>query len=60
MHQVPVFISVFVGLRQMTNLPVESMTNGGFLWFVDLTTSDPFFILPVATLVTFFATIEVS
>ena len=33
----------------MTNCPVQSMTNGGALWFEDLTISDPFCLLPVLT-----------
>ena len=33
----PFFMSMFIGLRGMANLPVESMCNGGFSWFTDLT-----------------------
>jgi len=58
--QVPVFLSVFIGIRQMANLPVESMTTGGALWFSDLTISDPFYALPVLTCATFFATVELG
>ena len=55
----PVFLSVFVGLRSMANLPVESMTTGGIFWFTDLTVTDPFYALPVLTMTTLLATIEV-
>ncbi|KAF2269465.1 hypothetical protein CC78DRAFT_487099 [Lojkania enalia] len=34
-------------LRGMADLPVESMRDQGFLWFTDLTISDPYYILPV-------------
>ena len=33
----------------MCNLPVESMTRGGLLWFEDLTLADPFYTLPIMT-----------
>jgi YidC/Oxa1 family membrane protein insertase len=31
----------------MCNLPVESFTTGGALWFTDLTIADPTYILPI-------------
>lgn len=46
--QVPVFISFFIALREMTILPVPSMQSGGLAWFPDLTAPDPFYILPLA------------
>lgn len=58
--QLPVFISVFVGIRQMANLPVQSMTTGGLAWFTDLTIPDPFYALPLITMATFFVTIELG
>lgn len=60
LFQLPIFLSVFVGVRQMANLPVESMKEGGILWFTDLTVPDPFWLLPLLTSATFLATIEVS
>ncbi|KAK3760086.1 hypothetical protein RRG08_064756 [Elysia crispata] len=56
--QAPVFISVFVGLRSMANLPVESMKEGGVLFFTDLTITQPFYALPLMTALTFWMTIE--
>ncbi|XP_069113752.1 mitochondrial inner membrane protein OXA1L-like [Argopecten irradians] len=47
--QMPIFLSVFMGLRKMAYYPVESMSTGGLLWFTDLTLSDPFYVLPVLT-----------
>lgn len=44
----------------MANLPVESMTTGGCLWFPDLTIAQPFYGLPLMTAVTLWLTIEVS
>jgi YidC/Oxa1 family membrane protein insertase len=35
-------------LRGMANLPVPGIENMGFLWFSDLTTNDPYYILPLA------------
>ncbi|KAI8834020.1 60Kd inner membrane protein-domain-containing protein [Chytriomyces cf. hyalinus JEL632] len=45
--QMPVFISVFFGLRGMADLPVPGFTTGGALWFHDLTLMDPTYILPI-------------
>ncbi|XP_025049324.1 mitochondrial inner membrane protein OXA1L-like [Alligator sinensis] len=45
--QAPVFISFFIALREMTDLPVPSMQSGGLAWFPDLTIADPFYILPL-------------
>jgi YidC/Oxa1 family membrane protein insertase len=40
-------ISAFIAIRKMCNLPVESFTTGGALWFNDLTIADPTYILPI-------------
>eukprot|EP00794_Sanderia_malayensis_P018593 gene18593-20459_t len=58
--QMPVFISFFIGLRKMANLPVESMQTGGLLWFTDLTAFDPYYILPVVVSLSMLATIELG
>jgi YidC/Oxa1 family membrane protein insertase len=47
--QVPIGYGIFRLLRGMANLPVPGLESGGFLWFQDLSASDPFFILPIAT-----------
>lgn len=60
LSQVPIFLSVFVGIRQMANLPVESMKTGGLAWFTDLTVPDPYFALPVMTVGMLYVTIEVG
>ncbi|USP72860.1 Mitochondrial inner membrane protein OXA1 [Curvularia clavata] len=41
--------SAFRFLRAMGELPVPGMDHDGFLWFTDLTSRDPYFILPAAT-----------
>lgn len=47
--QLPLFMSMFMGLRGMANLPLESMMSGGLYWFKDLTVPDPFYVLPALT-----------
>lgn len=56
----PVFVSVFMGLRGMTNVPIDSLRTGGMLWFTDLTISDQYFLLPIITSATLYLTVEVS
>lgn len=58
--QLPLFISFFIGLRKMAQLPVESMATGGLGWFADLTVYDPYFVLPVASALTMLVTIELG
>lgn len=58
--QAPVFISFFMGLRQMANAPVESLRDGGLFWFVDLTMPDQFYLLPLITSATLYITILVG
>lgn len=58
--QAPLFISFFIGLRQMANAPVESLKTGGLFWFTDLTVPDQFFLLPIITSCTMFLTIEIG
>ena len=57
--QFPVFISFFFALRKMAAAPIESMKEGGALWFTDLTVPDPFYALPIMACLSFMATIEV-
>lgn len=58
--QFPVFISFFLALRGMAYVPIESMREGGFAWFVDLTIPDPAFVLPFLGALSFMATIELG
>ncbi|KAF1918826.1 60Kd inner membrane protein-domain-containing protein [Ampelomyces quisqualis] len=52
--QMWVGFSVFRCLRAMGELPVPGMASDGFLWFSDLTTRDPYFLLPAATTAMFY------
>jgi YidC/Oxa1 family membrane protein insertase len=58
--QMPIFLSVFNGLREMCNLPVQSMQTGGLLWFENLTIADPTLLLPIITSLTMLLTLEVG
>lgn len=58
--QLPVFIGFFIGLRHMAYAPVASMQQGGFGWITDLTVGDPYYILPIATMITLSAVIELG
>jgi YidC/Oxa1 family membrane protein insertase len=47
--QIPILLSWFFSLRYMSNLPevYPQMLTEGYLWFTDLSTYDPYFLLPV-------------
>ncbi|XP_072543740.1 mitochondrial inner membrane protein OXA1L [Salminus brasiliensis] len=60
MVQAPVFISFFIALRKMAELPVPSLQTGGVGWFPDLSIADPYFILPFAVTGTMFAILELG
>ncbi|OMO64295.1 Membrane insertase OXA1/ALB3/YidC [Corchorus capsularis] len=55
--QGPIFISFFLAIRNMAE-KVPSFKSGGALWFLDLTTPDSLYILPVLTALTFWITVE--
>ncbi|XP_062947359.1 mitochondrial inner membrane protein OXA1L [Cynocephalus volans] len=58
--QAPIFISFFIALREMANLPVPSMQTGGLWWFQDLTVSDPTYILPLVVTTTMWGVLELG
>ncbi|XP_059210711.1 mitochondrial inner membrane protein OXA1L isoform X2 [Centropristis striata] len=58
--QAPIFISFFMALRKMAELPVPSLQTGGLLWFTDLTAADPFYILPLAATGTMLLILELG
>ena len=58
--QFPFFMSMFIGLRGMANLPLESMMSGGVFWFHDLTVPDPYYLLPLLTSTTFYLQIHLG
>ncbi|OWM70387.1 mitochondrial inner membrane protein OXA1-like [Punica granatum] len=55
--QSPIFISFFLAINNMAE-KVPSFQTGGTLWFIDLTTPDSFYILPILTSLTFWITVE--
>lgn len=56
----PFFMSTFFALQNMAQQPVQSMLTGGFWWFTDLCTHDPYYILPVLTTATLLSSLEVN
>ena len=48
--QIPILLTWFFSLRYMSNLPelYPQMLTEGLFWFTDLSTYDPYFVLPVA------------
>lgn len=57
--QLPVFLSVFFGLRKMGTYFPE-FSNGGISWFSDLAVSDPMYILPIVNAVTLLGVTELG
>ncbi|WVQ96042.1 hypothetical protein IAU59_003142 [Kwoniella sp. CBS 9459] len=49
--QLPVFFTFFTVVRGLANLPLPQLKEGGFGWVTDLTVSDPYYILPLTSLV---------
>nr|XP_005895525.1 PREDICTED: mitochondrial inner membrane protein OXA1L [Bos mutus] len=58
--QAPIFISFFIALREMANLPVPSLQTGGLWWFQDLTLSDPIYVLPLVVTATMWGVLELG
>lgn len=51
---------MFLGLRGMSMLPLESFKYGGLWWFSDITVPDQYYILPIITVITLGVTLEVQ
>ena len=58
--QIPLFMSMFFGLQKMPRLFPEELSNGGILWFTDLTVPDPTYALPIISAGSFLASIEMN
>ncbi|KAM6202562.1 mitochondrial inner membrane protein OXA1L [Rhynchocyon petersi] len=58
--QAPIFISFFIALREMANLPVLSLQTGGLWWFQDLTVYDPTYVLPLVVTATMWGVLELG
>ncbi|QUC22725.1 uncharacterized protein UV8b_06966 [Ustilaginoidea virens] len=46
--QIPFTFGLFRIVSSMANVPVPALESAGYLWFTDLTATDPYFILPAA------------
>ena len=57
--QLPIGFGTFRLMRGMAWLPVPGFDTGGLLWMPDLTQSDPYFILPIATAAAYYFTFKV-
>jgi YidC/Oxa1 family membrane protein insertase len=57
--QMPIFVSLFMGLRQMQDY-YPDYCNGGVLWFTDLSVADPTYVLPVLNAFSFLLMIEMG
>lgn len=49
--QFPFFLSLFWGLQKLARLPLPQLKEGGFAWVTDLTLADPYYILPITSIV---------
>ena len=58
--QLPMFMGMFFGLRKMDSIYPQELSQGGMLWFPDLTAPDPYYVLPVLSGVTMLAMTEYS
>ncbi|XP_054815363.1 mitochondrial inner membrane protein OXA1-like isoform X2 [Prosopis cineraria] len=55
--QGPIFVSFFLAIRNMAE-KMPSFKNGGAYWFLDLSTPDSLYILPILTALSFLITVE--
>lgn len=53
-------MSMFFALQKLPTMFPDEMTNGGYLWFTDLTASDPYLILPLMSAGSFIVMIETT
>ena len=56
--QLPIFIALYYTIKEFETL--KSFTNGGLLWFKDLTVFDPYYILPIVYVLTMMASQELT
>ncbi len=57
--QMPIFITMFYVIQGF-GATHESFTSGGVLWFQDLSSKDPYYLLPVLSAVTMLAASEIT
>lgn len=56
--QLPIFLVLYYTIQEFERL--NSFRTGGLLWFQDLTVADPYFILPIAYVLTMMASQELT
>ena len=57
--QLPIGFGTFRLMRGMATLPVPGFDTGGLLWVSDLTTPDPYYILPMVTAYSYYLAFKV-
>lgn len=57
--QLPIGFGTFRLMRGMASLPVPGLDTGGLMWISDLTQSDPYFVVPLATAAAYYFTFKV-
>jgi len=57
--QMPIFITMFYVIRDFGNTH-ESFSQGGILWFQNLTEADPYYILPILSAITMLIGSEIT
>ena len=64
--QMPIFIGIFYVIRKFGGTPgrtppeYESFTQGGILWFQNLSQADPYYLLPIISAITMLAATEIT
>lgn len=58
--QMPVFMSMFFGLKKMPDIYPEKLADGGMFWFTDLNLADPTYILPATCGLSFLLMMEIG
>lgn len=48
--QMPFFLGMFYALRSLATLPLPQLKEGGLGWVTDLTLADPYYILPITSM----------
>ncbi|RSH93314.1 Flags: Precursor [Saitozyma podzolica] len=48
--QMPFFLGMFYALRKLATLPLPQLKEGGLGWVTDLTLADPYYILPITSM----------
>lgn len=55
----PIFMASFFALRNMASQPIASFATEGLLWFQNLATADPYYLLPAVSTLALMGSLEV-